>query len=46
MKRTLASRLRLATLVAGSLLGGTTVLAQDAFRIAGIVPLSGAWGIV
>ena len=46
MDRTIASRLRLATLAAGCLLGSACALAQDAFRIAGIVPLSGAWGII
>ena len=46
MQRQTTSRWRAATLAAACLLGSATAMAQDAFRIAGIVPLSGAWGII
>jgi branched-chain amino acid transport system substrate-binding protein len=46
MQRQLVSRWRAAAVAAACMLGGATAMAQDAFRIAGIVPLSGAWGIV
>lgn len=46
MNRTLASRCGGTALAVACLLGSASSLAQDAFRIAGIVPLSGAWGIV
>ena len=46
MTSNLASRLRIAALAAGCSMASACALAQDAFRIAGIVPLSGAWGIV
>ncbi len=46
MNRTLASRCGGTALAVACLLGSASAPAQDAFRIAGIVPLSGAWGIV
>jgi ABC-type branched-subunit amino acid transport system substrate-binding protein len=46
MKSKLATKLCMAALAAGCVASSASALAQDAFRIAGIVPLSGAWGIV
>lgn len=46
MQRQTTSRWRTVAVAAACLLGSATTMAQDAFHIAGIVPLSGAWGIV
>lgn len=46
MTSKLISRLRNVAVAAGCLVAAASSMAQDAFRIAGVLPLSGAFGIV